>query len=111
MSTRFVIAFAILAAVAAIAGTVPGQIAAGHVTLTSPATVAGTTLKAGDYRVTVFAGKATFTMGKQSQVVPAKVETGEQKYDTSKVQYEHLGAQTAVREIRLGGTKLRLIFN
>ena len=111
MLTKFVVVFTILAVVAAIAGTVPGQISERSVTLTTPVTLNGQALKAGVYKVTVLPNKVTFTMGKQSQDVPAKVETNTRKFDQNQVQYEGQGAQTTVSQICLGGTKIRVIFN
>ena len=111
MVQRILVAFAILAVFAAMAGTIPGTIAAGHVTLTTPAVVKGATLKAGEYRVIVFADKATFTMGKESQNIPAKIATNPTKFNESQVQYESLGNQTTISEICLGGTNVRITFN
>jgi photosystem II stability/assembly factor-like uncharacterized protein len=110
MSTRRILLVAILAVVAAVAGTVPGQIAAGQVTLSAPAVIHGTAFQAGVYRVTVVTGKATFTMDKHSQDIPAKVETGERKYDQSAIRFEAAGGQRTITEICLGGTKVRLLF-
>ena len=73
--------------------------------------VNGTALTAGDYRLIVNAGKVTFVMDKQSREIPAKVEVGERKYDENQVQYERVGNQTTIKEICLGGSKTRLVFN
>jgi hypothetical protein len=110
MLTRLIIALTILAVIA-FAGTVPGKIASGNVTITAPVTVNGAALKAGVYRVTVTPGKVLFTLGKDSQEVAAKVETAPNKFDENQVQYEGAGSQTTISRISLGGTKLRLIFN
>jgi hypothetical protein len=113
MSIKLIFAFTILAVVVALAGTVPGQIAAGHVILTVPAVVSGTALQPGVYRVIVTPNRVTFVpeAGRQGLDVPAKVETGERKFDQNRVQYEGQGAQTTISEICLGGTRIRLIFN
>ena len=111
MLTRFVIVFNILAVAAAIAGTVPTKLPSSHVTLTQPAVVSGTALKAGDYRVIVNTGKVTFVMDKELREIAATVETGAKKYDQNEIQYDHVGNQTTIREICLGGTKIRLVFN
>jgi hypothetical protein len=108
MLTKFVLAFSILALVAALAGTLP---AAAHVTLSKPAVVNGTALKAGDYRLLIGNGKVTFNIDKQSFDIPAKIQTGDKKFDVNQVQYDVVGSQTTIREIALGGTKTRLIFN
>ena len=111
MSTKFVLAFCILALVVAIAGNNPVKSPIAHVTLSQPAVVNGTALKAGDYRVIVNEGKVTFTIDKESREIPAKVETGQKKYDVNRVQYDVVGSQTTISEICLGGTKTRLLFN
>ena len=110
MLTKLVVTITLLA-VLAFAGTVPGKIAAGNVTLTTSATVKGNTLKAGVYRITVLNDKVLFTAGKTTVEIPAKVETGSRKFDENQVQYEGAGAQTTISQISLGGTKLRLLFN
>ena len=111
MLIKFVVAFSVLALVAGIAGNIPVKGLTCHVRLSEPAVVHGTVLKAGDYRLTVNAGKVTFAMDKESHEIPANVNTGEKKYDENQVQYEHVGNQTTISEISLGGTKTRLVFN
>ena len=106
--TKFVIAFCILALVAAFAGTVP---AVAHVTLAHPALVAGTQLPAGDYRLLIAESKVTFIIDRKSFEIPAKIETVAKKFDVNEVSYEGSDSKTSVREINLGGTKTRLIFN
>jgi hypothetical protein len=110
MLTKLVLAFTLLALIA-FAGTVPGKIGGGNITVTSAATVKGTELKPGVYHVTVLPGKVLFTQGKNTQEVPAKVENAPNKFDENQVQYEGSGAATTISQISLGGTKLRLIFN
>lgn len=108
MFTKFVLAFSILALVATFAGNLPP---AAHVTLTKPAVVSGTALKAGDYRLLVGDGKVTFNIEKQSFEIPAKIETNSRKFDVNQVEYDSTVVPTKVTEISLGGTKTRLIFN
>jgi hypothetical protein len=110
MLTKFVIAFSILALVAAIAGTIPAKGSATQVTLSEPVVLSGTALKAGDYRLIVNVGKVTFVMNKEGREIAAKVETGDKKYEQNEVQYEHAGNQTTIKQICLGGTKTRVVF-
>jgi hypothetical protein len=110
MLTKLVVAFTLLA-VLTFAGTVPGKIAGGNVTITTPTTVKGIALKPGLYKVTVVTDKVIFTLGKDSHEIPAKIETRATKFGENQVQYEGTGAQTTISQISLGGTKLRLIFN
>ena len=111
MLTKFVLAFTILALAAGVAGTVPAKTSTYKVTLTHPAVVLGTTLKAGEYRLNISNGNVTFTIGKESHTIPVKVETGNIRYMTDQVQYEKDGDRDTILQICLGGTKTRLIFN
>jgi hypothetical protein len=110
MLTKFVVAFSILALVAAIAGTAPVKGSTYKVTLSQPAVVMGTALKAGEYRLSVRAGTVTFTLDKKSHEIPAKVETNGTKYFSDQVQYEKDRDQVKISEICLGGTTTRLVF-
>ena len=108
MLTKFVVAFSVLALLAAFAGTVP---AVAHVTLFRASVVSGTTLEAGEYRVLIGDAKVTFSVGKKSVDVSAKIESSPKKFDNTEVQYDGGPNQNVVREISLGGTKTRLVFN
>ena len=110
MLTKFVLAFTILALAAGMAGTVPAK-TSHKVTLAHPAVVLGTQLKAGAYRLDVSAGTVTFTLGKESHTIPAKIETNKIWYTTDQVQYDKVGDRDTISEICLGGTKTRLVFN
>jgi hypothetical protein len=111
MLTKFVVAFSILALVAAMAGTAPVKGPTHKVTLTQPAVVRGTALKAGEYRLSVRNGTVTFILDKESHDIPAKVETNRTKYFSDEVQYEKDHDQLKISEICLGGTTTRLVFN
>ena len=111
MSSKFVLAFCILALAAAIAGNNPVKSPIAHVTLSQPVVVNGTALKAGDYRLIINEGKVTFSIDKEAREIPAKVETGQKKYDVNQVQYDVVGTQITISQICLGGTKTRLVFN
>jgi hypothetical protein len=111
MLTKFVLSFVILALAAGMAGTVPAKTPTHKVTLTQSAVVVGTVLKAGEYRLNVNAGTVTFTLDKESQTIPAKVETNAIRYTTDQVQYEQDGNRLKISEICLSGTKTRLVFN
>ena len=103
MLKRFVLAFATLALVVASAATY-------KVTLTQLSVVSGNELKAGDYRLNVQNDKVTIVNGKHSVEVPVKIENVEQKYDSTAVRYSDEGGKTTISEIRLGGTKTKLVF-
>jgi hypothetical protein len=108
MLTKFVVVFSVLALLAAFAGTAP---AVAHVTFFKTAVLSGTTLQAGDYRVLIGDAKVTFSIGKKSFDVPAKIESSPKKFDITEVVYDGGANPNAVRAITLGGTKTRLIFN
>jgi len=81
------------------------------VTLHQATMVAGTELKAGDYKVEVNGNKAILTRGKKSVEAPVKVENGDQKYSATTVRYATAGGNYQIDEIRVGGTKTKLVFD
>ncbi len=103
MLKKFVLAFGILALAVASAENF-------RVTLSQPSTVKGNQLKAGDYRLNVENTKCTLVNGKQSVEVNVKVETVEKKFDTTAVRYTTVGEKQSIKEIRIGGTKTKLVF-
>jgi hypothetical protein len=111
MLKKFVVAFAILALALASAGTVPGVGGNYKITLLQPSVVKGNVLKAGDYRLNVGVDKVTIINGKDAIDVPVKVESVNQKFDSTAIRYTEEGGKAAISEIRLGGTKTKLVFN
>jgi 5-bromo-4-chloroindolyl phosphate hydrolysis protein len=75
--------------------------------------VQGTVLKAGEYRLIVANSMVTITSeyGKKLSQVPVKVETEDKKFDTTLVTIDTASGKAVISEIRLGGTKTRLVFN
>jgi hypothetical protein len=106
MLRKFVLAFAILALAAAFAGTVP-SVHSYRITLSQSAVVNGTELQPGEYRLSVDTSKITLVSGKTSVEAQATVEGVEKKYDTTAIRY----TGKALAEIRVGGTKTRIILN
>jgi hypothetical protein len=101
---QFVLAFVIFAIAIATAGTVPSA----HsytITISQATVVNGTQLTPGDYRLTVVADKVTLVKGKVNVQLPAKIETADKKFDDTAVRY----AGDKLSEIRLGGTKTRIV--
>jgi hypothetical protein len=80
------------------------------VTLFEPTVIGGTELKPGDYTIAVDSGMATIKNGKSVVETPVKVENGSQKYDNTTVRYEKGDGRNRVDEIRLGGTRTKLVF-
>ena len=98
----------LMLAVAAMAATAAENY---KITFFQPSVVKGTELKAGDYRIQVTDQKVVLFDGKNPIELPAKVETADRKYTSTTVRYSDQGGKSANGEIRLGGTKARLIFN
>jgi len=105
MLRKFVLIFAILAVVVATAGTTY------RITLLQPSVVKGTQLKAGDYRLNLANDKVTLVNGKESVEVTVKVENADRKFDSTAVRYTEENGKSTISEIRIGGTKTRLVFN
>jgi len=102
----------VVAALIASAGTVPTGTRY-RITLLQTAVFQGTELKAGDYRLSLADSKVTITNenGKHPLEVPVKVETEDKKFETTTVRFNTATGKAVVSEIRLGGTKTRLVFN
>ncbi|HXB73095.1 MAG TPA: hypothetical protein VNY05_32965 [Candidatus Acidoferrales bacterium] len=105
MFKKLVLAFAVLSIAAA--GAATGY----KITITQAAVVKGNQLKAGDYRLNVEESKVTIANGKESVQVPVQVENNGRKFDTTAISYTEEGGQQNIREIRIGGTRTKLIFN
>ena len=111
MLRKFVVAFAILALAAAFAGNVPARGPSCWVTLIQPSMVQGTPLPAGEYKVTVVGNKATFVNARKSWTVDVKVETAGEKFDETAIRFTHEAGGPNITEIRIGGSKTRLMFD
>ena len=79
------------------------------VTLFQPATVSGTELKPGDYTVEVKDETVTIKNAKTQVSAPVKVETAETKNSSTTVRYANGDGKYKIQEIRLGGTKTKLV--
>ncbi|MGA2146282.1 MAG: hypothetical protein ABSH49_15110 [Bryobacteraceae bacterium] len=84
-----------------------------EVVLDSPAKVGALQLGAGDYRVKVDGGTATFTDTKTNKSVSTavKVETNGQKFAHTAVDSTKDGAADRVESIELGGSTTKLAFS
>jgi len=78
-----------------------------HVTLFQPSFINGAELKPGEYKVEISGDKALLWRGKNSTEAPVKVENTERKNQTTVVRY---GPGSQVQEMRIGGTKTKLVF-
>ena len=75
------------------------------------AMVGTTELKPGEYQVEVVDQKAVIRNGKIESEAPVKVETNDAKYDSTTVRFSNGDGKMHIQEIRLGGTKTKLVFN
>jgi hypothetical protein len=80
-----------------------------HIELYQPTVVNGTTLKTGDVRVEIKDNKAVLKQGKTSVEATIKVEIAKDKFVYTTVGYKD-GANHQIRDISLGGTTTRVIF-
>ena len=82
-----------------------------EIRLFQPALVGGVELKSGDYKVEFTDSKAIIKAGKVSAEAPITVESTEQKHSSTSVRYQNQDGKLRVQEIRIGGTKTKLVFN
>jgi hypothetical protein len=81
------------------------------VNLFETAIVGSTELKPGEYKIEVNDQKAVIRKGKMQTESAVKVEEGETKFDSTVVRYVNsTDGKIRIQEIRLGGTKTRLVF-
>ena len=81
-----------------------------RLTLYQPTTVNGKELKAGDYKVELKDSKAIISHGKDSVESAVRVESADSKFGTTSVRYTNGDGKYNLKEIRLGGTKTKLVF-
>ena len=81
------------------------------VNLFQAATFGGAELKPGEYKLEVNDNKAVIRNGKLHGESAVKVESGDAKYDTTTVRFDTAGGKMRIMEIRLGGTKTKLVFS
>lgn len=88
------------------------QAATNHqIKLFQPTVINGTELKPGSYKLQLDGSKATITDGKSSVEASVKVEETDKKNASTAVRYELQNGKYAVSEIRVGGTKTKLVFH
>jgi len=82
------------------------------VSLFQPSLIGTTELKPGEYKLEVNDQKAVITKGKVRTESTVKVEEGDTKFDTTTVRYVNsTDGKVRIQEIRLGGTKTKLVFS
>ena len=75
-----------------------------------PATVGGSELKAGEYKIDVQGDKAVIRQGKTSVEAAVKVESVPDKIASTSIRYDTTDGKFRIQEIRLGGTTTKLVF-
>lgn len=81
------------------------------VSLFETATVGSTELKPGEYKIEVNDQKAVIHSGKVRTESNVKVEEGDTRFATTVVRYgKSADGKALIQEIRIGGTKTRLLF-
>jgi hypothetical protein len=80
------------------------------VSLFEKAMFGNTELTPGSYKVEVSEQKAVIRQGKVEAESPVKVEENGTKFDGTTVRYNHEGGKTRIEEIRIGGTRTKLVF-
>lgn len=81
------------------------------VSLFEPAMVGTTELKPGDYKIEVNDQTAVIRQGKVRTESQVKVEEGDTRFDKTVVRYvNNADGKVRIQEIRIGGTKTRLLF-
>lgn len=82
------------------------------ISFSSPTKAGSAQLKAGDYRLSLDGAKATFTDVNTLKTVTTdvKVENSDKKFDNTKVSTTTDGGTTVVKEIELGGSKMKIDF-
>ncbi len=68
-------------------------------------------LEPGDYKLDLDGSKVVISNGKKSAAADVKVETSDKKFSATSVRYQNGDGNYHVQEIRLGGTKTKIVFN
>jgi hypothetical protein len=82
-----------------------------HVTLFQQSIIGTAELQPGDYKLDLDGSKVVISNKGKSAEAEVKVETSDQKFNSTSVRYQNGDGNYRIQEIRLGGTKTKLIFN
>jgi len=80
------------------------------ISLYQPAMVAGKSLAAGQYKLALHGETAIISDWKNKVEVPVKVVESDSKYSSTTVKFDTANGHNVVQEIKLAGTKTRLVF-
>ncbi len=82
-----------------------------RVSLRETTVLSGKEIKPGDYKIEVNGNRAVIKDGKKELAEsPVKVETGSEKFQTTRVRYDNGDGKYRLQEIHLGGTNTKLVF-
>ena len=82
-----------------------------HVTLSKPTTINGTQLNPGDCKLELQGDKVIIKQGKTTVESNVTVENADHKFGLTAVGYSTDAPGTLLRDIRLAGTTLKLLFD
>jgi hypothetical protein len=82
-----------------------------NLTLFEPSVIGGTELKPGEYKLELKSDTVVISNGKQSGEASVKVENADAKFSSTTVRYSNGDGKYRIQEIRLGGTKMKLVLN
>ena len=103
MRTKLLLSFALL-------GLAMASAKSYTVTLHQTATVGNMELKPGEYRIEVVDQKAVIRNGSKRGEAPVKVENTGTKFSVNSVRLSAEGGTPRIQEIRIGGTRTKLVF-
>ena len=81
-----------------------------RITLYQDAVINGKQLKAGDYKMQIDGSKAVISKGKESVEANVTVESNDAKFSQTAVRMANAEGKFLVKEIRVGGTKTKVVF-
>ena len=81
------------------------------VTLFQPTVVEGKELKPGQYKLELKDTTLVIASGKMSVETKVQVEECDENFNSTTIRYATTDGKYAIQEIRLGGTRTKLVFN
>ncbi len=73
--------------------------------------VEGKELKPGNYKVQLTDSTLTITNGKETVETAVRTEEAAERFSTTSVRYTDADGKMKIREIRVGGTNTKVVFN
>jgi hypothetical protein len=81
------------------------------ITLSSPAAIGNSQLKSGEYKLELKGDSVLVKDGKMVNEFPVHVENEAHKFDNTSITTSSEGESNRIKEIRLGGTTVKLVFD